>query len=88
VAKAAADYGTYIELNSKKVHLTDQEIEGVLKTGARFIINSDAHTADRVAEISLVEEMIERTGFPLDRIDNIDGRLPNFRFKAFKEKSL
>lgn len=88
VAKAAADYGTYLELNSKKVHLTDKEIDGVLKTDVRFVINSDAHTTDRVGEISLVEKMLERVNFPLDRIDNIDGRLPDFRFKAFKEKSL
>ena len=88
VAKAAADYGTYLELNSKKVHLTDDELESVLKTDVRFVIDSDAHTTDRVGEISLVEKMIERTNFPKDRIDNIDGRLPSFRFKAFKEKSL
>lgn len=86
VAKACADYGTYLELNSKKVHLTDKEIEDVLSTDCRFLIDSDAHTPDRVGEFSLVKKMIERTGFPLDRIDNIDGRLPMFRFKKFKEK--
>lgn len=88
VAKACADYGTYLELNSKKIHLTDDEIEQVLKTDVRFVINSDAHSPNRVGEISLVEGLIERTNFPLDRIDNIEGRLPNFRFRNFKEKSL
>lgn len=87
VAKAAADYGTYIELNAKKVHLTDEQIcDIVQKTSARFIISSDAHSKERVGEISLVEDMIKRLDFPTDRIDNIDGRLPKFRFKAFKEK--
>ena len=85
VAKAAADYGTYIELNAKKVHLTDEEIYQILKTDARFIISSDAHSPERVGEISLVEQMINRLNFPTDRIDNIDGRLPNLRFKAMKE---
>lgn len=89
VAKAASDFGTYIELNSKKVHLSDEEISDILaKTSARFIISSDAHSVDRVAEIKLVEDMIDRLSFPLDRIDNIDGRLPNFRFSKFKEKNL
>ncbi len=88
VAKVASDYGTYIELNSKKVHLSDEQIVKVLDTGARFVISSDAHTPDRVGEISLIEKMLERVQFPLDRIDNIDGRLPNFRFRNFKEKSL
>ncbi len=86
VAKVAADYGTYIELNAKKVHLTDQELYEVGKTGVNFVISSDAHSPNRVAEISLVEKMIERVDIDKSRIMNIDGRLPDFRFKRFKEK--
>ncbi|MBQ4098327.1 MAG: PHP domain-containing protein [Clostridia bacterium] len=85
VAKAAADYGTYIELNAKKVHVTDDEIYEMLKTDAKFIVNSDAHTPSRVGEVSLVEQMVDRLNFPTDRIVNIDGRLPKMRFRAFKE---
>jgi putative hydrolase len=88
VAKAAADYGTYIELNSKKTHLTDQELLGVLDTGVNFVINSDAHSPDRVGEISLVENLLERVNIPENRIANVNGKLPSFRFKAFKEKRL
>ena len=51
VAKAAADYGTYIELNSKKMHLSDEQLaEIVAKTDARFMIISDAHWASRVGD--------------------------------------
>ena len=86
VAKCAADYGTYIELNSKKTHLTDEELSEIIaKTSARFIIDSDAHSADRVGEIRLVEEQLLRMDFPLDRIDNIDGRYPSFRFAEYKQ---
>ena len=85
VAKAAADYGTYIELNAKKVHVTDDEIYEMLKTDAKFIVSSDAHTPSRVGEISLVERMVDRLNFPKSRIANIDGRLPQMRFRAFKE---
>ncbi len=84
VAKAAADYGTYIELNSKKTHLSDEEIYAVAKTGVRFIIDSDAHTPDRVGEISLVENTLKRVDIDQSLIDNIDGRTPKFRFSAFK----
>ena len=87
VAKCAADYGTYIELNSKKTHLSDEELnEIVAKTDARFIINSDAHSKDRVGDIRLVEEQLARLNFPMERIDNIDGRMPTFRFAEFKKK--
>lgn len=86
VAKCASDYGTYIELNAKKTHLSDDELmEIALKTSARFIIGSDAHSAERVGDYKLVEEQLSRLNFPMDRIDNIDGRTPSFRFKAFKE---
>ena len=86
VAKCAADYGTYIELNSKKTHLTDEELNEIaVKTSARFIINSDAHSKDRVGDIHLVEEQLSRLQFPIDRIDNVDGRYPNFRFAAYKK---
>jgi len=88
VAKVASDYGTYLELNSKKVHLTDEELYKIAKTGVNFIISSDAHTPSRVGEISLVEQMLNRINLPLERIKNIDGRLPQMRFKAFKEKYL
>ena len=87
VAKCAADYGTYIELNSKKEHLTDEELNEIIqKTDVRFIVDSDAHSVDRVGDTKRVEEQLARLNFPFDRIDNIDGRLPAFRFTEFKKK--
>ena len=88
VAKAARDYGTYIELNSKKKHLSDEELERVRDTGVRFLVNSDAHSVDRIGDTALVDEQLERVKIPRDRIDNIDGRLPNFRFREYKERNL
>jgi len=85
VAKVARDYGTYIELNSKKVHLTDEQIFAVANTGVKFVIDSDAHSPSRVGEVSLVENMLDRVSIDRNQIMNIDGRLPEFRFKAFKE---
>lgn len=87
VAKCASDYGTYIELNGKKQHLTDEELcEIIDKTSARFLINSDAHTSNRVGEIEQVKAQLARLDFPFERIDNIDGRLPTFRFQDYKKR--
>ena len=87
VAKCAADYGTYLELNSKKVHLSDEELcDIVAKTSVRFIIDSDAHSIERIGDTKIVEEQLARINFPLDRIDNIDGRKPVFRFADFKPR--
>lgn len=86
VASCAAAYGTYIELNSKKQHLTDEQLFAVSETDARFVIDSDAHESARVGEFELVKKQLERVNFPLERIDNIDGRTPSFRFRRYKEK--
>ena len=87
VAKCAADFGTYIELNSKKQHLSDDELcEIVAKTNARFVINSDAHHQKRVGDMQIPALQIQRVGVPLDRIDNVDGKLPCFRFEEYKKR--
>lgn len=88
VAKAARDYGTYIELNSKKVHLTDDELDRVNQTGVRFIVNSDAHSLDRIGDTFLVDKLLQRVNISTERIDNIDGRLPQFRFREYKKRHL
>lgn len=86
VAKCCADYGTYLELNSKKIHLTDEELFKVSQTGVRFVIDSDAHSSDRVGDTLRVEEQLSRVDFPMQLIDNIEDRTPNFRFNRFKNK--
>lgn len=88
VAKAARDYGTYIELNSKKTHLSDEELQKVVDTGVRFIIDSDAHSVDRIGDTQRVDELLKRVNVPLERIDNIEGRFPTFRFREYKKRNL
>lgn len=88
VAKAVRDYGTYIELNSKKVHLTDEQLAAVRDTGVRFIIDSDAHSVDRIGDTKIVDELLSRVDVPLGQIDNVEGRFPRFRFREYKERNL
>ena len=88
VAKCCADYGTYIEINTKKRHISAEELNLMASTGVRFVIDSDAHSADRVGDTKIAEEILANAEIPLDRIDNIDGRLPKFRFTEYKEKNL
>lgn len=86
VAKCCRDYGTYLEISAKKPHLTDEELDAVVQTGVRFIVNSDAHSVERIGDCALAAEQIERVGVPLERIDNIDGKLPDFRFARYKKE--
>ncbi len=88
VAKCCADYGTYIEINTKKRHISAEELNMMAATGVKFVIDSDAHSEDRVADTKIAEELLASAKIPLEQIDNIDGRLPNFRFKEYKVKNL
>ena len=86
VAKCCADYGTYIEINTKKRHISAEELNLMESTGVRFVIDSDAHSADRVGDTKIAEQLLKEASIPLEKIDNIDGRLPKFRFSEYKQK--
>lgn len=87
VARCCEDYGTIFEIDARKKHLEDDEWEQVLKTGVNFVIDSDAHSPEKIGVIGQAEELIKRVGIPKERILNIDGKLPeNMRFKEFKRK--
>ena len=86
VAKAAADYGTYIEINTKKTHLSDEQWEKVIETGVDFVVDSDAHRVERVGDSALAEELFKRVNFPMERIKNINGQVPELRFAAYKKE--
>ncbi len=88
VAKCCADYGTYIEINTKKRHVSAEELNLMASTGVKFVVDSDAHSADRVGDTKIAEQIVAEAGIPLESIDNIDGRLPQFRFAEYKKKNL
>jgi putative hydrolase len=86
VAKVCAEYGTYIEINTKKRHVSASELDMMSATGVRFVIDSDAHSSDRVGDTKIAEEILKDVTFPLEQIDNIDGRLPKFRLAEYKKQ--
>lgn len=88
VAKCCADYGTYIEINTKKRHISAEELNEMAEAGARFVIDSDAHSADRVGDTKIAEQLLSEASVSKELIMNIDGRLPAFRFREYKKKNL
>ncbi len=89
VAKCCADYGTYFEIDTRKTHLLDDEWEKVLLSNVKFVVDSDAHSKDKVGLVGEAESLINRVGISKDRIVNIDGKLPKyFRFSEYKKKNL
>ncbi len=78
VALACKHYGTLIELNGKRVNLSDDEIEKMLENDVDFILDSDAHSVDKVGDFSVPEQYVQRLHIPPERIANLD-KIPHFR---------
>ena len=83
VARYAKTKGTYIEINSKRLTLTDGELEKMTEEGVLFVCNSDAHSPERVGDMSLAESVIERLHIPYEQIGNL-GKFPEFRSQNYK----
>lgn len=90
VAKCCEDYGTYLEINTKKTHLSDEEWQNIIdKTNVKFVVDSDAHSPSRVGDDKLFNELLSRVKFPLERIVNVDkpGENVPLRFSEFKRRN-
>ena len=89
VARCCEDYGTYFEINTKKTHLSDEEWKNVIdKTNVGFVVDSDAHSPDRVGDTLLADELMKRVKFPENRIFNMYGNVPDLRYTRFKKEKL
>lgn len=78
IARVAAEHGTYIELNGKRIDFTPAEIEGMVKTGVKFIVSSDAHRPERVGENHRGMNIIEKYNIPPEQVVNLE-RIPHFK---------
>jgi putative hydrolase len=78
IAKFASTNGAYIELNGKRINFTDDEIRGIIDSGARFIIDSDAHRSCKVGENNHALNIITRLKIDEKYVVNLD-KLPKFK---------
>lgn len=83
VGEAAAACGALIELNGKRVSMTADELVMLAGLGCRFILDSDAHSPDRVGDVSCELEVWRRSELPDDLIVNLSSP-PEFARKARK----
>ena len=76
IAKVCAKKGTLIELNTRHFKLSDEQLKEMANLGAKFIVDSDAHSPKRIADFELAMEAIKRTGIE-NSVANLNC-LPNF----------
>lgn len=78
IAKVAKEKGTYIELNGKNIKFTDEEMRGMIATGVKFIIDSDAHCPQDVGVNNHAYTLVDKFNIPLDQVVNINN-IPKFK---------
>lgn len=76
IAEVCAKKGTLIELNTRHFKLSDEQIKQMAKLGAKFVVDSDAHRPERIADFNLAREIIKRNGIEKSVV-NLNG-LPDF----------
>ena len=82
LGKACADYGTYIEISSRH-RVPDREgLEGFMKSGAMFVINSDAHRVQDVGRWDYAVRLAAEAGLEEDRIANAGNKPLVLRSKS------
>ncbi len=77
IAKYCKEHNIYFELNGRKHCIDDKTFRQVIETGVLFILNSDAHSSDRVGDVRLGLTVMEKFNIPEWQIANLN-KLPDF----------
>ena len=78
VTSICAEYGTYIELSSRHNKLDYIDIKGMLDTKVKFVLNSDAHCVEDIANVNIAYDIVKEYGIE-DRVVNLQSTAPKFR---------
>lgn len=85
VARACKFFGTFFELNGKRIYLTDDELYTAAQEGCTFVCGSDAHSPKRVGDFTVPLERLQKLGIPLTQVANYKNR-PSFRSDKGREE--
>ncbi|MDK2917914.1 MAG: putative hydrolase [Candidatus Petromonas sp.] len=72
IAKAAAANDTALEINSSHGYMTVDYIKIAMKEGAKFVISSDAHRPEDIANVDAGINRAIQAGLSVDRIINAE----------------
>ncbi|MFQ6752382.1 MAG: PHP domain-containing protein [Clostridia bacterium] len=86
VARVAKETNTLIELNGKRLGMSDKEILTCYELGCKFVLNSDAHRANRVGDVHLGQQALLRLRIPTSAVVNYNN-LPTFKKEKRKKRS-
>ena len=71
VAAACARAGTLVEINTSHMPLAPDDVRMMLLADIGFIVNSDAHSPDRIGSFMPAARLIEESGLDPERVANL-----------------
>ena len=86
VARVAKETNTLIELNGKRLGMSDKEILKCYELGCKFVVNSDAHSPKRVGDCHLGLQAALRLRIPDSAIINYN-QLPKLKKEKRTKRS-
>jgi len=78
IARLARQKGVFIELNGKRISFTSKDMEALMKYDTQFILNSDAHSPEKVGDVRNGMKYVFKYHIPQENIVNL-GKRPNFK---------
>ncbi len=72
VAKAAVEEDVILEINSSHKHLSEEDLKCIKDIDVKLIIGSDAHHKDNIGKYEVAINRIEKSGFPIDNVINLE----------------
>jgi putative hydrolase len=71
IAAVCARKGTLVEINTSHMSLTAEDLRMMMLTDVQFIVNSDAHTPNRVGDFLPALALIAEAGIDMERVVNL-----------------
>ena len=78
IAKLAKEKNVMIELNGKRISFSPKDMDALMKYDTTFILNSDAHTPEKVGDVRNGMRYVLKYHIPEKNIANL-GKRPNFK---------
>lgn len=71
LAKVCKENGTLLEINNSHHQLTVDFINVAVSTGAKFVVNSDAHTSEEIGKVDAALDLIRDANINLEQVINV-----------------
>ncbi len=89
IGKACKKNNTMIEINQRHTKWTKDQVDELVASDCMFVVNSDAHKAEDIGEVSKCFELIKKYEIPTETIANVEFELNertqrDLEFETFK----